>query len=217
MSSSKILYRALMFGAAVLLYAAAGMALAAFGAGMPKPQMPKAAPDKTLHFADNTRNALPQPGMKDQQKIGGWDASEVRGDDGRVLACMVQAQYTMGGANGRSIATFLVASRSKGLTMLLKDSTLNLPGSPGTPINATLKIGDKSFSGFAAEVEGHDEIAIFPDHGTALASALDDGVTAQFDALNAETLKFPIVSGVMPWLRACAHRSGFGFEPNAKS
>ncbi len=211
MSSSKILYRALMFGTAILLYAAAGMVLAAFGAKPPKP-----AAGKTAHFADNAARDLAQRGTHDQQKIGGWDGSEVRGDDGRVTACMIRAHYTINGANARSVATFLVASRNKGLTMLLKDSALDLSAGPGTPINATFKINDKPFSGFSAEVEGHDEIAIFPDHGTALASALDDGATAQFDALNAETVTFPIVSGVVPWLRACSQRAGFGFEPDAK-
>jgi hypothetical protein len=198
MASSKILYRVLMFAGVVVLYSAAGMALAAFGAD--KPTDPQAGP----------------PGSDDTQKIGGWDASELRSDDGRVQACMIQAQYTMAGANGRSIATFLVVSRSKGLTMLLKDSTLDLPAGPGTPIDATLKIDGKPFTGFSAEVEGHDEIAIFPDHGMALAAALGDGVQAQFDALKAETMTFPVVAGVVPWLRACTHRWGISFEPDAK-
>ena len=61
-----------------------------------------------------------------------------------------------------------------------------------------------------------DEIAIFPDHGAALASALGDGVTAKFDAAKVETMEFPIVPGVVPWLRACAHRWNLSFEPNAK-
>ena len=36
--------------------------------------------------------------------------------------------------------------------------------------------------------------------------ALGDGATAQFDAAKVETIDFPIVSGVVPWLRACAQR-----------
>jgi hypothetical protein len=156
------------------------------------------------------------PGIEDKQKISGWDASEIRGNDGKVLACMIRQHYTMGGPNGRTIGTFLVASRSKGLTMLLKDSALNLTGGAGTPINGTFKIGDKPFTGFSAQVEGHDEIAIFPDHGAALASALGDGASAQFDAVKVETLSFPVVAGVVPWLRTCTHRWGFGFEPDAK-
>lgn len=215
MSSSKILYRALIFAAAVVLYAVAGMAFAAFGAELPKPAAAGTV-HKTVHLADDASRDRPQSGAPEQQKISGWDTSEVRGDDGRVVACMIRAHYTTGGAKGRSVATFLVASRSKGLTMLLKDSGLDLPGGPGTPIKATFKINDKAFPDFSAEVEGRDEIAIFPDHGAALAAALGDGVTAQLDALNAESVTFAVVSGVMPWLRDCTRRWGFGFEPDAK-
>ena len=50
----------------------------------------------------------------------------------------------------------------------------------------------------------------------ALAAALGDGVSAHFDAAKIETVDFPIVAGVVPWLRACSNRWGFGFEPNAK-
>jgi hypothetical protein len=28
-------------------------------------------------------------------------------------------------------------------------------------------------------------------------------------------LDYPVPAGVVPWLRACARRSGFSFEPNA--
>lgn len=383
MSGTKILYRVMIFGAAVVLYSAAGMALAGYGAEIQKPQIPKPAAGKTVHFPDGTWSGLPQtgpngkvrqcvmvaqrpravadgkidtafsvtisagsglalavmddkvpseqimddeaeiildgksfpavaftvgptslafhpgdaagvldalkktdlvqlrsdgagldtgpvvlalhddgyswlrqcgrefkiaidestdpnagplpaprphspeigtsepttagpPGIEDKQKISGWDASEIRGNDGKVLACMIRQHYTMGGPNARNIATFLVASRSKGLTMLLKDSDLDMPGGPGTPVKATFKIGDKSFAGFSAQVEGHDEIAIFPDHGATLAAALGDGVSAQFDAAKVETMTFPVVAGVVPWLRACTHRWGFGFEPDAK-
>jgi hypothetical protein len=210
MPNRKILYRVLMFGAAVVLYSAAGMVLAAFGTD--KPRAPRAAPH-SAEIGTPEPTAVGPPGIEDTRKIRGWDASELRGDDGKVLACMIRAHYTMGGANGRSITTFLVASRSKGLSMLLKDSVLDLPGGAGAPINATLKFDGKPFTGFSAEVEGHDEIAIFPDHGMALAAALDDGASAQFDAVKVETLTFPVVAGVVPWLRACTRRWGFGFEP----
>jgi hypothetical protein len=155
------------------------------------------------------------PGIEDKQKISGWDASELRGDDGRVLACMIRQHYGEGGKEPHRIATFLVVSRSKGLTMLLKDSALHLPG--GANVDATLKFDDKPFTGFAAQVEGPDEIAIFPDHGTALAAALGDGADAHFDAAKIETMDFPVVAGVVPWLRACSNRWGISFEPNSKS
>jgi hypothetical protein len=154
------------------------------------------------------------PGIEDKQKISGWDASELRGNDGRVLACMIRQHYGVGGPTLRNIATFLIVSRSKGLTMLLRDTTLNLPG--GMSLDATLKLDNKPFVGFSAQVEGSDEIAVFPDHGAALASALGDGVAAHFDAIKIETMDFPVVAGVVPWLRACAHRWGLSFEPDAK-
>ncbi|HUC47978.1 MAG TPA: hypothetical protein VMA30_01240 [Xanthobacteraceae bacterium] len=213
MPNRRILYRVLMFGAAVVLYSAVGMVLAAFG--VDKPSVPQAG----LHSAEigtAAPTAVGSPGIGDTRKIKGWDASELRGDDGEVVACMIRAHYTMGGVNGRSIATFLVASRSKGLSMLLKDSALDLPGGAGASINATLKFDGKPFTGFSAEVEGHDEIAILPEHGMALAAALDDGVQARFDALKVETLNFPVVAGVVPWLRTCTRRWGISFEPDAK-
>jgi hypothetical protein len=154
------------------------------------------------------------PGIEDKRKISGWDASELRGDDGRVQACMIRQHYGEGGPQPHRIATFLIVSRTKGLTMLLKDSALHLPG--GATIDATLKLDDKPFTGFLAQVEGADEIAIFPDHGAALATALGDGVSAHFDATKIETVDFPVVAGVVPWLRACSNRWGLSFEPNIK-
>ena len=154
------------------------------------------------------------PGIEDKRKISGWDASEIRGLDGRVLACMIRRHYTEGGAKPHTLATFLVVSRTKGLTMLLKDSFLNLPG--GASVDSTFKIDDKPYAAYSAQVEGSDEIAIFPDHGADLAKALGDGASAHFEAKNVETLDFPVVPGVMPWLRVCTHRWGFSFEPEAK-
>jgi hypothetical protein len=154
------------------------------------------------------------PGIEDKQKISGWDASELRGDDGRVLACMIRQHYYEPGSKPHDLGTFLFVSRLKGLTMMIKDSFLNLPGSAS--VDAMFEIDGKKFSGFSAQVEGSDEIAIFPDHGAALASALGDGVMAKFDAAKVETMEFPIVAGVVPWLRACAHRWNISFEPNAK-
>jgi hypothetical protein len=47
-----------------------------------------------------------------------------------------------------------------------------------------------------------------------LAHALGDGVPVLFDAHKLEKMEFPVPSGVLPWLRACARRSGIGFEPD---
>jgi hypothetical protein len=46
-----------------------------------------------------------------------------------------------------------------------------------------------------------------------LALALGDGAPVAFDAQTIETMEFPVPSGIVPWLRACARRSGIGFEP----
>lgn len=152
------------------------------------------------------------PGIEDKQNISGWDASELRDFDGRVQACMIRQHYGMG--ERRVIGTFLIVSRGKGLSLLLQDTMLNLSG--GKSLEATLKIDNKPFTGFSAQAEGNDEIGIFPDHGAALASVLGDGATAKFDAVKVETMEFPVVAGVVPWLRACAHRWNFSFEPDAK-
>jgi hypothetical protein len=152
------------------------------------------------------------PGMEDKQKINGWDASELRSFDGKIAVCFIRQHYTIGsGSRARVIGTYLIVSRAKGLTIMLKDSSLKLP--EGKPVEATLKIENKPFVDFSAHVLGSDEIGIFPEHGMALAVALGDGVPVAFDAQKIETMEFPVPSGIVPWLRACARRSGIGFEP----
>jgi hypothetical protein len=59
-------------------------------------------------------------------------------------------------------------SRRKGFTVLLKDSLQNLP--EGQNVEATLRVGEVPFTAFSAQVQGPDEIAIFPQHGEALAA-----------------------------------------------
>jgi hypothetical protein len=149
------------------------------------------------------------PGIEDKQKISGWDASELRGGDGKIAVCFIRQHYAIkGGAH--VIGTYLMVSRAKGLTMMVKDSILKL--SEGQEVPATLKIDNKPFTGFAAHVLGGDEIGIFPQHGLALADALGDGVAVDFDARKIEKLEFPVPSGIVPWLRACARRSGIAVE-----
>jgi hypothetical protein len=151
-------------------------------------------------------------GIDDKQKISGWDASELRDFAGKIAVCFIRQHYAMGsGSRARVIGTYLMVSRAKGLTIMLKDSTLKLP--EGKPVEATLKIENKPFVDFSAHVLGSDEIGIFPGHGTALALALGDGVPVTFDAQKIETLEFPVPSGIVPWLRACARRNGMAFEP----
>jgi hypothetical protein len=95
--------------------------------------------------------------------------------------------------------------------MMVKDSMLNLP--EGKPVDATLNLDNKPFTGFTAQVLGNDEIGIFLEHGAALALALGDGASAHFAAPKIETIDFPVVSGVVPWLRVCSRRWGISFEP----
>jgi len=153
------------------------------------------------------------PGIEDKQKISGWDASELRSSDGKIAVCFIRQHYRIGsGASARFIGTFLMVSRAKGLTMMLKDSSLNLP--EGKAVEATLAVDNKPYTDFTARMLGSDEIGIFPQHGLELAHALGDGVPVLFDAHKLEKMEFPVPSGVLPWLRACARRSGIGFEPD---
>jgi len=171
----------------------------------PRPRSEEVAPAKAT--------AAGPPGIEDKQKISGWDASELRSSDGKIAVCFIRQHYRIGsGPSARLIGTFLMVSRAKGLTMMLKDSTLNLP--EGQPVDATLTIDKKPFTDFSAHVLGSDEIGVFPQHGLELARALGDGVPVTFDAPKLEKIEFPVPSGILPWLRACARRSGIGFEPD---
>ena len=171
---------------------------------IPRPRSPEIAPAKPT--------VAGPPGIEDKQNISGWDASELRNSDGKIAVCFIRQHYRIGsGPNARFIGTFLMVSRAKGLTMMLKDSTLNLP--EGEPVEATLAVDKKPFTDFSAHMLGSDEIGIFPQHGLELARALGDGVPVAFDAPKLEKMEFPVPSGIVPWLRACARRSGIGFEP----
>ena len=168
---------------------------------------------RSLEKASGRPTAAGPAGIEDKQKIAGWDASELRGPEGNVLVCMIRRHYATGSNPGaRRIATFLIVSRAKGLTMMLKDSNNNLP--PGKSVDGDLAIDKKPFDGFSAKVLGSDEIGIVPQHGAALAQALGDGVTVVFKAPKVtDDITFPVLSGVVPWLRGCARRWGIAMEP----
>jgi hypothetical protein len=152
------------------------------------------------------------PGIEDKQKIEGWNASELRNGDGSIQVCYIRRQYIMGSEpSSRALGTFLMVSRRKGFTMMLKDTNLDLP--EGQPVEASLKIGETPFTAFSAQVQGHDEIGIFPQHGATLAAALEKGDRATFKAAVADQFEFPVQSSVIPWLRACARRNGIAIEP----
>jgi hypothetical protein len=172
---------------------------------VPRPRAPETASGRPT--------AAGPAGIEDKQKISGWDASELRGPEGNVLVCMIRRHYAMGSEPGaRRIATFLMVSRARGLTMMLKDTNNNLPG--GETVDATLTIDKNPFDGFSARVLGGDEIGVFPQHGAALEQALGDGVTVVFKSPKvSDDMTFPVLSGVVPWLRACARRWGIAMEP----
>jgi hypothetical protein len=175
------------------------------------PVMPAARPrsPKTLMMA--ATNAGP-PGMDDKQKIDGWDASELRNNEGQIIVCIIRRHYYAGSEPGaRHLATFLMVSRRKGLTLLLKDSNVHQP--EYAPVEATLKIGETPFTGFTAQVQGPDEIGIFPQHGAALAKALENGARALMKSKVSDNFEFPVQASVIPWLRACARRNGIPIEP----
>jgi hypothetical protein len=188
-----------------------------FDIAVDRPTDPSAGPLPTPQpRSPDIASAQPSPagpaGIEDKQKISGWEASELRDFAGKIAVCFIRQHYTVRSRDGtRVIGTYLIVSRAKGLTIMLKDSTLKLP--EGKPVEATLKIENKPFVDFSAHVLGSDEIGIFPGHGTALALALGDGVPVTFDAQKIETLEFPVPSGIVPWLRACARRNGMAFEP----
>jgi hypothetical protein len=189
-----------------------------FDIALDRPTDPKAGdiPEprpRSPEIASITQTAAGPAGIEDKQKISGWDASELRDRDGKIAVCFIRQHYQVGtGANARFIGTFLIVSRAKGLTMMLKDSRLKLP--EGQPVVASLAIDEKPFTDFSAHGLGSDEIGIFPRHGLELAHALGDGVPVTFDAPKLEKMEFPVPSGIVPWLRACARRSGIDFEPD---
>jgi hypothetical protein len=150
--------------------------------------------------------------MEDKQKIEGWDASELRNNQGQILVCFIRRHYYAGSEPGaRHLATFFMVSRAKGLTMMLKDSNLHLP--EGDVVKATLQFDEKPFTGFSAQVQGPDEIGIFPQRGAVLAKALENGARGLMKSPVSDNFEFPVQASVIPWLRACARRNGIPIEP----
>ena len=183
------------------------------------PPLPVAQP-RSPAIAPAIATPAGPPGIEIKWKIARWDASELRDNDGRILVCMIRQHYSEPQGSGpvvklHVVGTFLMASRAKGLTMMVKDSNIDVPGE--APVDATLVVGGKPFSGYEAHALGSDEIGIFPQHGMALGTALGDGSEVDFNAPKVERMQFSIPAGVVPWLRACARRNGFGFEPAASS
>ena len=62
-------------------------------------------------------------------------------------------------------------------------------------------------------MQGNDEIGIFPQHASALATLLEKGTRATFKSKVSDNFEFPVQASVVRWLRACARRNGIAFEP----
>jgi hypothetical protein len=175
------------------------------------PELPSALPRSPKTALLPATTAGP-PGMADKQRVEGWDASELRNNDGNIIVCYIRRRYVTGSEPGsRRLGTFLMVSQRKGFTVMLKDSNVKL--SEGQPVEATLDVGSERFTGFSAQVLGEDEIGIFPQHGNALAAALEKGVRATFKSKVSDNFEFPVQASVVPWLRACARRNGIAMEP----
>jgi hypothetical protein len=178
------------------------------------PDMPAPRP-RSPKVAAAVATAAGPPGIEDKQKISGWDASELRARDGSIAVCVIRRRYTTGsGPNGeRILGTYLMASKAKGLTVMLKDTDLKMPQE--RPMDGTLLIDNKPFAGVSVQSLGSDEIGLFPAQPKLLAAALENGTRFNFKSKTVG-MEFPVQAGVIPWLRACARRSGFGIEPAVK-
>ena len=175
------------------------------------PDMPTPRP-RSKKIVDISTLPPGPPGMSDKAKIEGWDASELRANDGSIIVCFIRRHYVTGSEpSSRRLATFLMVSRKRGFTMMLKDSNINQPENAAVD-TATLKIGDEPFTGFTAQVQGNDEIGIFPQRATALASLLEKGMRVTFKSKVSDNFEFPVQASVIPWLRACARRNDIAFE-----
>ena len=161
MSSSKILYRALMFGAAVVLYSAAGMALAAYGAEIPKPVV-----GKVVHFPDGTWSGLPQTGP-----------------NGRVRQCvMIAVRPRAAGTDGKIDTDFSVdISAGAGLAFGVSDE--KLPAEPILDDEAEVILDGKAFPAVAFTIAGtNNKLAFHPGDAAAVFGALKNTATVQLRA-----------------------------------
>jgi hypothetical protein len=173
------------------------------------PELPAPRP-RSAEIAPAQWTPAGPPGIDDKQKISGWDASELRDNNSRIVVCMIRRHYVSGSENDAARYTsFFMVSRAKGLTMMLKNSTLKLVAEQ--PIEATLTIDGKPFTGFVARASSEDEIIVYPERPAALAAVLDDGVRFNFKSKQTG-MEMPVLGGVVGWLRACARRNGIALE-----
>jgi hypothetical protein len=178
------------------------------------PEMPVPRP-RSPRISITVATPAGPPGIEDKQKIEGWDASELRNGDGEIIVCMIRRHYRMSSEpDARRFAIFAMVSRVKGLTLMIKDSTVDRP--EDQVVDATLGINDQPFTAFSAHMLGRDEVGIFPRHGAAIATALQSGGVVKFkSAASPDQFEFSMNAAIVPWLRACARRNGIAIEPPA--
>ncbi|WP_035648904.1 hypothetical protein [Bradyrhizobium sp. ORS 285] len=171
---------------------------------VPRPRSAKVAPAKPTQAGP--------AGIEDKQKIEGWDASELRNGDGTIFVCMIRRHYATGSEpDARRLGIFLMASRLRGVSMMVKDSSLKLP--ENKPVEASLAVGKTPFPQVTMQAQGSDEIGIFPQAGGRLLAALEAAPLVSLKPEGGESYEFSMSAGVLGWLRACARRNAIALEP----
>ncbi len=104
-----------------------------FDIAIDRPSDPNAGPlpvprPRSPEIASAQPTPAGPPGMEDKQKISGWDASELRDFAGKIAVCFIRQHYTVKSPGARSIGTYLLVSRAKGLTIMLKDFEPQIAG-----------------------------------------------------------------------------------------
>ena len=106
-----------------------------FDIAIDRPTDPKAGPlpvprPRSPEIASTDPTPAGPPGIEDKQKVSGWDASELRGFDGKIAVCFIRQHYAIKGS-AHVIGTYLMVSRAKGLTMMVKDFDPQAAGGSG--------------------------------------------------------------------------------------
>ena len=92
-----------------------------FDIAIDRPTDPKAGPlpvprPRSPEVASTDPTPAGPPGMEDKQKISGWDASELRGFDGKIAVCFIRQHYAIKGS-AHVIGTYLMVSPLARLTI----------------------------------------------------------------------------------------------------
>ena len=156
------------------------------------------------------------PGMADKQKIEGWDASELRNNDGNIIVCYIRRRYVTGSEPGsRRLGTFLMVSQRKGFTVMLKDPTSNCPKARRSRRRS--KFGSNALHRLLRAGFGRGRDRHLPAARQGACRRTGEGGPRHLqDARSATISSFRYRASVVPWLRACARRNGIAMEPVAQ-